>query len=190
MSRVVAIENLTLDGVMQAPGRADEDTRDGFAHGGWAAPYAAMGSLMGERRGATGAMLFGRRTYEDFAGFWPHQTGNPYTEVLDATLKHVVSTTLREPLSWRNSSLLAGDDAVAALRQQPGRDLVILGSGVLVRSLLARKLVDELILLIHPLVLGSGRRLLADGGPAAALALAGATTTATGVVIATYGQAP
>ena len=90
MSRIVAVENVTLDGVMQAPGRADEDTRGGFAHGGWAAPYEVMGSLMGERRGATGAMLFGRRTYEDFAGFWPHQTDNPFTEVLNATLKYVV----------------------------------------------------------------------------------------------------
>jgi dihydrofolate reductase len=186
MSKVVAIENVTLDGVMQAPGRADEDTRDGFEHGGWAVPYEAMGSLMAEGQGNTEALLFGRRTYEDFAGFWPRQTDNPYTAVLDATRKYVVSTTLREPLPWRNSALLAGADAVAALRAQPGGDLVILGSGALVRSLLARGLVDELVVLVHPLVLGTGRRLFADGGPPAALGLVGATTTPTGVVIATY----
>jgi dihydrofolate reductase len=101
MTRIVAIENLTLDGVMQAPGRPDEDTRDGFRHGGWAVPYQAMGSLMAEGMGRTEALLFGRRTYEDFAGFWPRQTDNPFTPVLDAMPKYVASTTLRDPLPGR-----------------------------------------------------------------------------------------
>jgi dihydrofolate reductase len=188
MSRVVVIENVTLDGVMQAPGRPDEDTRDGFEHGGWAVPYEAMGSLMGERSGGTGALLFGRRTYEDFAGFWPHQKDNPFTQVLDNTQKYVASTALSEPLPWKNSTLLAGDaaDAVAELKERPGEDLVVLGSGQLVQSLMRRGLVDELVLLIHPLVLGSGRRLLADGAPNATLRLVDARTTTTGVVIARY----
>ena len=189
--RVVAIENLTLDGVMQAPGRADEDTRDGFEHGGWAAPYEAMGSLMGKRTGQTRGMLFGRRTYEDFAGFWPRQTDNPYTEVLDRAEKYVVSTTLEEPLPWVNSTLLRGDaaTAVAELRAAGDGDLVVLGSGELVRSLLPHGLVDELALLIHPLVLGSGRRLFTGDGELASLRLVSSETTDTGVVIATYGRA-
>jgi len=135
-----------------------------------------------------GALLLGRRTYEDFSGFWPNQTDNPFTEVLDNTLKYVASTTLEEPLPWRNSTLLQGDaaEAVARLKQQPGKDLVVLGSGELVQSLRRRNLVDEYVLLIHPLVLGSGRRLFPDGGAFATLRLADTKTTTTGVVIATY----
>jgi dihydrofolate reductase len=188
MSKVIVITNVTLDGVMQAPGRPDEDVRDGFEHGGWAVPYQAMGSLMGERTGQTGAMLFGRRTYEDFAGFWPNQKDNPFTEVLDNTQKYVASRTLAEPLPWRNSTLLEGDaaDAVAGLKERPVGDLVVLGSGELVRSLLPRNLVDEYTLLIHPLVLGSGRRLFTDRGAFAAFRLVETRTTPTGVVIATY----
>jgi dihydrofolate reductase len=188
VSRVVSIVNLSLDGVMQAPGRADEDTRGGFEHGGWAAPYQAMGSLMGRRTGETRGMLFGRRTYEDFAGFWPNQPDNPYTEVLDNAQKYVASRTLEEPLPWVNSTLLEGDaaGAVAALREEPGGDLVMLGSGDLAQSLMPRGLVDEYALLIHPLVLGSGRRLFGDAGPPASLELVDSETTPTGVVIATY----
>jgi dihydrofolate reductase len=111
MSKVTVVNNLTLDGVMQAPGRPDEDPRGGFEHGGWAVPYndSVMGKVMGERMAAsTGALLLGRRTYEDFAGFWPNQTDNPFTEVLDNTQKYVASRTLREPLPWQNSTLLTG----------------------------------------------------------------------------------
>ena len=188
MTRVVVINNLTLDGVMQAPGRPDEDTRGGFQHGGWALPYDAMGSQMGQRMGQTEALLFGRRTYEDFHGFWPNQDDNPFTEVLDRIQKYVVSTTLEEPLPWRNSTLLRGDaaDAVAELRKRPGRDIVVMGSGALIQSLMKANLVDEYVLLIHPLVLGSGRRLFPDRGPGAALRLVDSVTTPSGVVIATY----
>ncbi len=182
--------NVTLDGVMQAPGRPDEDRRGGFAHGGWALPYNddVMGKAMGEGMARTGALLLGRRTYEDLAGFWPKQTDNPFTEVLDNTQKYVASTTLAEPLPWANSTLLEGDaaDAVAGLKQQPGKDIVVLGSGELVQALMRRNLVDEYVLLIHPLVLGSGRRLFTDGSSVNALRLVGSTTTTTGVVIATY----
>ena len=190
MGKVVVFTSLTLDGVMQAPGRPDEDRRDGFAHGGWAAPYndPVMGAVAAEGMANAGPLLLGRRTYEDFYSFWPHQTDNPFTEVLDNTLKYVASTTLEEPLPWRNSTLLQGDasEAVARLKQQPGKDLVVLGSGELVQSLRRRNLVDEYVLLIHPLVLGSGRRLFPDGGASAALRLADTKTTTTGVVIATY----
>ncbi|MFI5292559.1 MAG: dihydrofolate reductase family protein [Candidatus Limnocylindrales bacterium] len=190
MTRIVAFENLTLDGVMQAPGRPDEDRRDGFTHGGWAMPYAdpAIGKAAQESMGTTGGLLLGRRTYEDFHGFWPKQTDNPFTEVLDNSLKYVASTTLHEPLAWKNSKLIAGDaaEAVARLRKRPGKDLVILGSGKLARALMAEDLIDEFILLIHPLVLGSGHRLFADGGTLATLRLVDSTTTSTGVMIATY----
>jgi dihydrofolate reductase len=195
MSSVVVFENVTLDGVMQAPGRPDEDPRGGFAHGGWADlqvrnPQAdpVLGSVVAASMANTGALLLGQRTYQDFYGYWPNQADNPFTEMLDSTQKYVASTTLKEPLPWRNSTLLEGDatHAVASLRRQPGKDLVVLGSGELVQSLMRANLVDRYVLLIHPLVLGSGRRLFPDGGPVATLQLVDATTTTTGVVIATY----
>ena len=189
MTRVVVFMNLTLDGVMQAPGRPDEDVRGGFAHGGWAIPYAdpTMGKVAAESMATTGALLFGRRTYEDFYAVWPHRKDNPFTEVLNNTRKYVASTTLKEPLPWNNSTLLKGDaaEAVAELKAQPGKDIVVLGSGALLQSLMRRNLIDEYVLQIHPLVLGSGSRLFNDG-LFATLRLVGTTTTTTGVVIATY----
>ena len=191
MSKIVAFTSLTLDGVMQAPGRPDEDRRGGFAQGGWAVPYAdsVLGAVSGGSMASSGALLFGRRTYEDFYGVWPKRTDdNPFTAMLNNTQKYVASTTLEEPLPWVNSTLLKGDAAegVARLRAQPGKDFVVLGSGVLLQSLMKANLVDEYVLLIHPLLLGSGRRLFADGGQFAALRLIDAKTTTTGVVIATY----
>ena len=187
MSKAVVFMNLTLDGVMQAPGRPDEDRRGGFEHGGWAMPYATMEAAE-ESMAYTGALLLGRRTYEDFYSVWPNRTDNPFTAVLNNTQKYVASTTLEEPLSWSNSTLLKGDaaEAVARLKEEPGKDLVVMGSGELVQSLMRRDLIDEYVLLIHPLVLGSGRRLFPDGGEAAALQLVATSTTNNGVVIATY----
>ena len=189
MTRLVVFMNLTLDGVMQAPGRPDEDVRGGFAHGGWAIPYAdpTMGKVAAESMATTGALLFGRRTYEDFYAVWPNRKDNPFTEVLNNTKKYVASTTLKEPLPWSNSTLLKGDaaKAVAELKAQPGKDIVVLGSGALLQSLMLHQLIDEYVLQIHPLVLGSGSRLFNDG-PFATLRLVGTTTTTTGVVIATY----
>jgi dihydrofolate reductase len=190
MSKVVAIESVTLDGVMQAPGRPDEDRRGDFTDGGWALPYAdaVAGSLMADRMPGARALVLGRRTYEDFAGYWPQQTDNPYTEVLDNSTKYVASTTLSEPLPWRNSVLLQGDacDAVAGLREEPGGDLVVLGSGELTSSLMRAGLVDEFVLLIHPLILGRGRRLFSAEGERQALRLLDSVRTSTGVVICTY----
>jgi dihydrofolate reductase len=195
MSKVVVFENLTLDGVMQAPGRSDEDRRGGFAHGGWANvqvrnPDAdpVLASATGQRMASTGALMLGRRTYEDFYAYWPHQTDNPFTEVLNNTQKYVAATTLQEPLAWSNSTLLEGDaaEAVARLKEQPGKDLVVLGSGELVQALVRANLVDEYVLLIHPLVLGSGRRLFPDGGPSTTLRLVDAKPSTTGVLVATY----
>jgi dihydrofolate reductase len=191
MSKVVVNASLTLDGVMQAPGRPDEDTRGGFEHGGWAVPYndRVMGEVMAAGIAQAGPILLGRRTYEDFASFWPRQgADNPYAEVLNTAPKLVASTTLEAPLAWSNSTLLEGDaaEAVASLKQEPGPDLVVLGSGVLVASLMRRDLVDRFVLSIHPLVLGTGRRLFEPGGAFAALELVDRVPTTTGVVIATY----
>jgi dihydrofolate reductase len=199
MGEVIVIEHLTLDGVMQAPGRQDEDPRDGFAYGGWAARNQdpAMQQVMGPHMSDTWALLAGRTTYEQFAGHWPAQAPNPFSEALDRVQKYVASTTLTEPLGWRNSTLLKGDaaDAVSRLKEEVPGNLVVFGSGVLVRSLLPRGLVDTMILMTHPVVLGAGRRLFADadaGSSApemAAFDLTGSTTTATGVVISTYRSA-
>jgi len=190
MSRVVVVNHLTLDGVMQAPGRPDEDLRGGFEHGGWATPYGdeVLGSVMGEGMARGGVLLFGRRTYEDFAAVWPNRKDNPFTEVLGTRQKYVASTTLEEPLPWSNSTLLQGDaaDAVAGLKDRSEEDFTVLGSGALVQSLMRHDLIDEYLLTIHPLVLGSGRRLFPDGGAFAALRLVETKPTTTGVVIARY----
>jgi dihydrofolate reductase len=190
MPRVVVINHLTLDGVMQAPGRPDEDRRGGFEHGGWAnlGDDEIIGAALGARMAESGGLLFGRRTYEDLLSYW-NTHDNPFRDALNNAPKYVASRTLREPLPWANSTLLEGDAAVAVadLKPEPGNDLHLMGSGELVQSLMARNLVDEYMLLIHPLVLGSGRRLFGERSAATSLRLAGdVTTTSTGVVIATY----
>jgi dihydrofolate reductase len=191
MGNVIAIEHLTLDGVVQAPGHPDEDRRDGFEHGGWANERQdpAMQEAMGARMSSAWALLAGRTTYERFADYWPKQEANPFTEALNRVRKYVASTTLTEPLQWQNSVLLKGDvaGAVATLKEELDENLVVFGSGVLVRSLMSRDLVDEFLLLIHPIVLGSGRRLFADtrSNPSA-FELVDSATTGTGVIIATY----
>ena len=190
MGKIVVVNNVTLDGVTQGPGRPDEDTRGGFEYGGWGLPYAdqmqgeAMGKSMAQARG----ILLGRRTYEDFYGYWPKQTDNPYTEVLNQTPKYVASTTAAEPLPWQNSTLLSGDLAakVSALRDRTDGVIAVLGSGELVRWLAEQELIDEYLMLIHPLVLGSGTRLFPEKGPRRPLRLTDAVVTTTGVVIATY----
>lgn len=188
MGKVVVLNHVTLDGVMQAPGRPDEDTRDGFAHGGWAASRGeAIGvAMVGQSQNS--ALLLGRQTYENFFAFWPKQTNNPFTAALDNAQKYVASATLTEPLPWRNSTLLGGNaaDAVAQLKQQLATDLLIMGSGELIGSLMRQDLVDKFILLIHPIVLGTGRRLFTNGSPPATLQLIDSKTTASGVLIATY----
>jgi dihydrofolate reductase len=191
MGQIVVTESLTLDGVMQAPGRPDEDPRGGFGHGGWATPYAdaIMGAEMTKGMARPGVMLLGRRTYEALAAHWPHQTdGNPFTEKLNKVQKYVVSSTLTEPLPWVNSTLLRGGtvpEAVAVLRDGTDGDIAVLGSGQLVRALAAAGLVDRYVLLIHPLVLGTGLRLF-DGSDFGKLRLVDSVATGTGVIIATY----
>jgi dihydrofolate reductase len=191
MSRLIVNEFLTLDGVMQGPGYEWEDRRGGFEDGGWQQPYAdeIFGKAVTEGLAEAGALLLGRRTYEIFAGFWPQQPDDdPLAPILNGLPKYVASTTLEAPLGWANSTVISGDvaEGVAKLKQQPGKDLLVFGSGDLVRTLLEGGLVDELRLMIHPLVLGGGRRLFPDGTMKTALELVDSTTTTKGVLILTY----
>jgi dihydrofolate reductase len=190
--RIVVMNHMTLDGVMQGPGRVDEDTRDGFDQGGWAAARSDdfVGQAMSERMAAGGGLagwLFGRRTYEELLRHWNSVPGSPFAELLNSAGKYVASTTLREPLPWPNSTLLGADPvaAVALLREEPGGVLGIMGSGVLIQALRRERLIDEYLLMVHPIVLGLGRRLFPEGPPTE-LTLVGASTSPTGVVVATY----
>lgn len=193
MGRIVVMNHVTLDGVMQGPGRPDKDTRGGFTQGGWGGRSAtagdAAGKAMGDRMAAGGGLagwLFGRRTYEGLLAYWNAQ-GGPFKDALNNSPKYVASTTVEEPLPWPNSTLLRGDivDAVRALKAQSGGVLAIMGSGVLIGSLMVANLIDEYLLMIHPLVLGTGRRLFPDGVHVP-LRLSNSVATATGVVIASY----
>ncbi|HLH58784.1 MAG TPA: dihydrofolate reductase family protein, partial [Streptosporangiaceae bacterium] len=187
------MNHVTLDGVMQGPARADEDTREGFTQGGWAqrsvAPDDATGRAMGERMAAGGGLagwLFGRRTYQEVLATW-NARGGPFRDALNNTPKYVVSDTLTEPLPWPNSTPLRRDavDALRALKARASGVLAIMGSGELIGSLMAADLIDEYLLMIHPLVLGTGRRLF-PAGVHVSLRLTGSTATASGVVIGTY----
>jgi dihydrofolate reductase len=188
MGKVIVMNGVSLDGVMQGPGRPDEDTRDGFEHGGWGVPYADQASVakMGERMGQDRAWLFGRRTYEQLLASW-NARGGPFKAALNDARKYVASSNPATRLEWPNSTLLHGDvpGAVADLKQSSSANLVIMGSGVLIDSLRAADLIDEYLLMIAPLVLGTGRRLFAGGTPAA-LRLTESTVTTKGVVIASY----
>ena len=188
MSRIVVLNHITLDGVMQGPGRPEEDTRDGFEHGGWsmADNDDVMGQVMGVRLAESGGLLLGRRSYEDMLGYW-NTTDSPFKDALNNAPKYVASHT-PEPLSWPNSTLLTGDvpKAVSELKKRPGGDLHIMGSGVLIQSLMPHGLIDEYVLLIHPLVLGSGHKLFQGGSPLTRLRLLDSVAATKGVVIATY----
>jgi dihydrofolate reductase len=193
MGRIIVMNHVTLDGVMQGPGRPDEDTRDGFMLGGWgsrsASPDDAAGKAMSERMAAGGGLagwLFGRWTYQSLLSTW-NDRGGPFKDALNNSPKYVASATIEEPLPWPNTMLLRGEicDAVRALKAQSGGVLAIMGSGVLIGSLMAAGLIDEYLLMIHPLVLGTGRRLFPEGVQLP-LRLTSSVTSATGVVIATY----
>jgi len=188
MGKVIVMNWVTLDGVMQGPARQDEDRRDGFAYGGWGIPFGdeAIVAKMGERMGGDRAFLFGRRTYEDLLATW-NARGGPFKDALNTARKYVASSNPATRLDWPNSTLLHGDvpAAVAALKKNSGTNLVIMGSGVLIGSLTVADLIDEYLLTIAPLVLGTGRRLFA-GGRQVPLRLVDSSTTRTGVLIATY----
>jgi dihydrofolate reductase len=185
------VESLSLDGVMQGPGGPEEDRSGGFEHGGWQIPYfdEVAASEVGKSMGETGAFLFGRKTYEIMAAYWPHQPeGDMFADVLNGLPKYVVSSTLPEPLEWAGSTLLKEDvaESVAALKQQQSGNIVVLGSGQLARYLLENDLVDEWSLTIHPLLLGKGKRLFDVTSSLTRLELVSATPTGTGVIMATY----
>lgn len=184
------IEFLSLDGVMQAPGAADEDTEGGFRHGGWQRPYFddVLGATAAEGMAETDAYLFGRKTYEKMAAFWPTAPeDDPYGRHMNSTPKYVASRTLQD-VEWRNSTLIEGDVAqeVARLKEQPGKNIAVLGSGDLVQTLLEHDLVDEFFLAVYPLVLGSGKRLFRDSDQVRKLHLVDSKPTSTGGVILTY----
>jgi dihydrofolate reductase len=192
MRKVIVNEFLTLDGTAQAPGGADEDTSGGFQHGGWHMPYGE-GSRMGELIDEAGGFLLGRRTYEIFAGYWPSAPADvrEIAEPLNTKPKHVASRTLRGVLEWQNSSVLPAPlpEAVAALKEEEGGDLLVMGSTVLVRSLIEHGLVDELRLVINPVLVGGGKRIFPDDGALRPLRLVAHEATGTGTIIATYAPA-
>jgi dihydrofolate reductase len=182
---------LTLDGVMQAPGGPDEDREGNFEHGGWSFPYGDQdfGVTMSGWFAQAEAFLLGRKTYELFSGHWPRVTdpGDPIASKLNALPKYVASTTLGS-VEWHNSSLLGGDVAteVAKLKERPGNELQVHGSGGLAQTLIEHDLVDEYRLLFFPVHVGSGKKLFRDGARSSALRLTHTATTSTGVIIATY----
>ena len=188
MSKIIVMNSVTLDGVMQGPGRSDEDTRGGFTLGGWAVPGSdeLMVTKMGERMGEQQAFLFGRRTYEDLLASW-NELGGPFKDALNNTQKYVASRNAATRLEWPNSTLLHGDvpAEVAELKQTSSGNFAVMGSGELIAALMAADLIDEYLLMIHPLVLGTGRRLFGDG-ERVSLRLVDWTTNSKGVLIATY----
>jgi len=174
MTTITVTNHLSLDGVMESP----ED---------WAAANQddVMSAKLGEGMARHGALLLGRKTYEQFYAYWPHQKDNPITDLLNRRQKYVVSRSLEKPLPWGNSTLVRGDE-IAAVKERAGVDLAVLGSGDLLQTLMRAELVDEYLLMIHPLVLGSGQRMFPDGAPPLSLRLVESITTTTGVVLATY----
>lgn len=193
MRKVIVSEWMTLDGVAQAPMSPGEDPDNGFRHGGWHVPHAgdaAFQQRVAETVGAAGAYLLGRRTYETFAAFWPNAPRDQaiLADPLNHRPKYVASTTLSEPLAWQNSTLVRGDvaDAVAALKREDGGDLLVIGSTRLVRTLMEHDLVDELRLIIDPVLAGGGKRVFHDDGILRRLRLTHSEVTATGALILTY----
>jgi dihydrofolate reductase len=193
MRQLIVNTFCSLDGVMQAPGGPEEDRDGGFEHGGWSFGYwdEQMQREMGEFMGRPFDLVLGRRTYEIFAAYWPHEEG-PAADALNGATKHVASTTLTD-VDWQNSHLIAGDvvDGVRALKEQDGPELQVHGSANLLQTLIASALVDELRAWIFPVVLGRGKRLFEEGIPADGLELTRSQTSSSGVVMATYrpGQA-
>ena len=190
MRKLVVVEFLSLDGVMQAPGGPEEDTEGGFRHGGWSMPYGdeVMGQAAAEGMAATDAQLFGRKTYEIMAAYWPHQPAeNPFAQHLNSVQKYVVSTTLRQA-DWQKTTIIDGDVAeqVTKLKEQPGKNIGVLGSGELVQTLIANDLIDEYSLTMYPIVLGSGKKLFRESDQTRKLKLVDSKPTTTGGLMLTY----
>jgi dihydrofolate reductase len=192
MRKVIVSAWMSLDGVVQAPGAADEDRSGGFKHGGWHLRYFYEASQNEALKNVVeaGAFLFGRRTYEIFASYWPNapEQEQAIAGSLNTKPKYVASTTLTEPLEWQNSTLLQGDvaEALGALRQKQGANLHVIGSTELVQTLIEQSLVDEFRLVIDPLLLGGGKRICGADGALRPLRLAHSQVTTTGAILATY----
>ncbi|MDX6714235.1 MAG: hypothetical protein QOH30_793 [Baekduia sp.] len=191
--QIILTDFMSLDGVVQAPGGREEDTDDGFAHGGWSAPYfdpEVMGPAVLELLDRSDGLLFGRLTWQGMAAAWPERAGDPYADRMNAIPKHVASRTLgQDDLTWSGSELLPGDDAIAAirdLRARDGRGLQIWGSASLAQQLIEHDLIDEYVVLIEPILLGGGKRVFPEDGQARPLELVSATTANTGVLVCTY----
>ncbi|MFF7802704.1 dihydrofolate reductase family protein [Streptomyces olivaceus] len=190
MRRIIVCTFLTLDGVMQAPGGPDEDAEGGFEHGGWQRPVddEEVGTAVGGWYERSDAMLLGRKTYEIFASYWPTaDPADPFTDRMNGMHKYVASRTLTS-VEWRNSTLLEGDvaEAVRRLKASDGGDINVVGSGDLAQTLMRHGLVDEYRLTIHPVIVGTGKRLFADGAIPTALAPVGVSTTKGGTVVGVY----
>ena len=192
MGKLVVNTFTSLDGVMQAPGMPEEDREGGFDQGGWQVPYfdEESGEVMTESLAAFDAMLLGRKTYEIFAGYWPSapEDVQEIADLLNTKPKHVASRTLTGPLEWQNSSVLPGalPEAVAALKDEAAGDLLVMGSTVLVQSLIEHGLVDEFRLMIDPVLVGGGKRIFPDDGALRPLRLVGHEVTSTCAIMTTY----
>ena len=195
MRKVIVTEWMTLDGVVQAPGAPDEDTSGGFKHGAWHLGYFddISRKWVVDNLNEAGSFLLGRRTYEGFAAHWPNASEEEQiiARPLNTKPKYVVSTTLREPLAWQNSTVIRGDvaRAVGALKQDDGSDLHVIGSTQLVQTLIGHDLVDEFRVMVDPLVLGGGKRIFHDDGARRPLRLVQSQVTTTGAILATYAPA-
>jgi dihydrofolate reductase len=190
--RIVITEFISLDGVVQAPGGPQEDTDGGFAHGGWSHPFFddVVGGGFDDALAGADALLFGRRTWQTMAAAWPERAGDPFADRMNGIRKYVVSSTLGEDdLTWENSTLVPGSDAVArigGLRAADGGDVVVMGSPTLARTLLQEGLVDELRLMIEPVILGGGKTIFPDDGTLRAFTLVSSVTSGTGVHVCVY----
>ncbi|GAA2744989.1 MULTISPECIES: dihydrofolate reductase family protein [Kitasatospora] len=191
--RIVISEFISLDGVVQAPGGAEEDTAGGFAHGGWSHPFfdpETVGGAFDDALRTADALLFGRRTWQTMAAAWPGRAGDPFADRMNAIPKYVVTGTLGDTdLTWENTTRIAGAEAVARLRElhgQEGGDLLVMGSPSLARTLIAEGLVDELRLMVMPVLLGGGKSIFPTDGVKRPLELAGTVVSKTGVHVATY----
>ena len=191
--RIVVVEFISLDGVVQAPGGPQEDTDGGFAHGGWSQPFfdpEVMGGAFDSALSEAGALLFGRRTWQTMAAAWPERAGDPFADRMNAIPKYVVSKTLGEDeLTWNNTTRIPGDEAVARIRtlhETDGGNLLVMGSPTLVRTLLGEGLVDELRLMIEPVLLGGGKTIFPNDGGLRTLELVSTATSGTGVHVCTY----
>jgi dihydrofolate reductase len=190
MRRIVVSEFMSLDGVMQSPGEQDKDTEGGFAYGGWTGPYwhDEIGAHLSQVMSESDTFLLGRKTWQIMGGAWdPMADGDPFASVMNATPKYVVSTTLTDASAWRNSTLISGDavEAVRVLKAQPGKNILMYGSSVLIHNLARHDLIDEYRLIVYPVVLGGGKKVFEDG-VRQNLRLVEARPVPTGVVLAYY----